>query len=101
MMKLSFILLNNNSRRLFSTSKNVIKLTLLTKDNCPLCDDAKEAIHERYGDQFEIDQVDITKDRQLFRKYKLEIPVFYYKDKFLMKNKVNFELLDSILKEQK
>ena len=74
-----------------------LKLTLFTKDNCPLCEEAKEFIEENFPNKFSIDEVDITKNRDLFRKFKLDIPVFYFNDKFLMKHKADKNLLEKLL----
>ncbi len=38
-----------------SYSSNKIKLTLFTKKECSLCDDAKEIIQETYPDKFIIE----------------------------------------------
>lgn len=81
------------------TSKKPIKLTLFTKQNCSLCDEAKERIDELYPNRFVIEEVDITKDRALFRKFKLDIPVFYHDNQFLMQHKVNQEALEELIKK--
>lgn len=74
-----------------------IKLILYTKKNCSLCDEAKEIIEETYPNKFEIEDVDITKNRDLFRKFKLDIPVFYYNGEFLMKHRVDHQALKNLL----
>ncbi len=77
---------------------NKIKLTLYTKENCTLCDEAKEIIEESYPNTFCFEEVDITKNnRELFRKFKFEIPVFYFNEEFLMKNRVDKKALDDLL----
>ena len=52
------------------------KLTLLSKKDCPLCDEAKGALSE-FSKECEINLrvVDIYKDQILWNKYKFEIPV--------------------------
>lgn len=80
-----------------SSSADKIKLVLYTKKNCSLCDEAKEQIEELYPDKFSIEEVDITKNRELFRKFKLDIPVFYFNDRFLMQHRVDRAALESIL----
>ena len=87
------------SKLLYSTEQiaKKIKLTLYTKDNCSLCDEAKEIIEETYPLKFEIEDVDITKNRELFRKFKLDIPVFYYNGQFLMKHRVDHQALKSLI----
>jgi hypothetical protein len=76
-----------------------IKLTLYTKKQCQLCDEAKELIDHLYPNRFVIEEIDIVKDRALFRKFKLDIPVFYHGSKFLMQHKVDKTALDSLIKE--
>ncbi|HLX64028.1 MAG TPA: glutaredoxin family protein [Planctomycetota bacterium] len=54
----------------------MLKFTLYSKPNCPLCDKAKAALHEfRRECVFDLDVVDIESDVQLFEKYKHDIPV--------------------------
>lgn len=88
----------SQSKRLFTTnSERLIKLTLYTKKNCQLCDEAKEEIEELYPNRFSIEEIDITKDKALLRKFKLDIPVFYWNGNFLMQHKVNKDVLDALL----
>jgi hypothetical protein len=82
----------------FNNSEKIL-LTLYTKSKCSLCDNAKEFIEENYPNRFTIEEVDITKDRVLFRKFKLDIPVFYYKGNFLMKHKADKTVLDKLIRE--
>lgn len=102
MNKLVLNLLKNYSTRLalirrFSESNNKIKLILYTKSNCSLCDEAKEFIEDNYPNKFAIEEVDITKDRALFRKFKLDIPVFYHNGELLMQHKADKTKLDSLI----
>lgn len=76
-----------------------IKLVLYTKEDCSLCDEAKDLIEEMYPEKFLIEEVDITKNnREIFRKYKLDIPVFHHDGKFLMKHRVDTKALDDLIK---
>ncbi len=75
-----------------------IKLVLYTKEDCSLCETAKEQIEEQYPNQFIIEEVDITKNnRELFRKYKYDIPVFHYNGEFLMMHRVDTKALDKLI----
>lgn len=96
MLKISRII----SRVFSSENKQTlpIKLTLYTKTNCQLCDEAKEFLEENYPNKFIIKEVDITKSRELFRKFKLDIPVFYHNNEFLMQHKVDVEKIEDLLK---
>ena len=86
------------------TTKNLlgkqIKLVLYTKEDCTLCDEAKELIEDLYPDKFNIEEVDITKNnRELFRKFKLDIPVFYFNGEFLMKHRVDKSALEKLVNQ--
>ena len=82
-----------------SSSKTRIRLTLYTKPECSLCDKAKEDLEETYGDLFELEEVNILKSRDLFRKFKLDIPVFYFNGEFLMQHKIDRQKLDDLIKK--
>jgi len=94
-----------SSRMFFSSVKkspDLIKLVLYTKEDCSLCDDAKATIEECYPDQFSIEEVDITKNnRDLFRKFKFDIPVFYHNETFLMKHRVDKDALKNLILKYK
>jgi glutaredoxin len=54
----------------------VTKLTLYTKPDCSLCDEALAAIERVHRSvRFEIEQVDITRDHTLRARYGERIPV--------------------------
>lgn len=92
--------LNFSMIRPLSTQKSqLIRLTLYTKKNCSLCDEAKETIEDLYPNRFTFDEVDITKNRELFRKFKLDIPVFYYNGAFLMQHRASKEALDKLIND--
>lgn len=87
-------------RPLSITQKSqLIRLTLYTKKNCSLCDEAKETIEELYPNRFTFEEVDITKNKELFRKFKLDIPVFYYNGEFLMQHRASKEALDKLIND--
>ncbi|KAK2870722.1 hypothetical protein Q8A67_023249 [Cirrhinus molitorella] len=70
-------------------------LTLFTKDPCPLCDEAKEAL-EPYKHRFELQEVDITRPENSvwLDRYQYDIPVFHLNGQFLMMHRVNTALLE-------
>ena len=99
-LKLSRILnLAKRSSSHNATSDGKIKLVLYTKSNCSLCDTAKEFIEDNYPDKFLIEEIDITKDKTLFRKFKLDIPVFYYQGSLLMQHRAEKSALDKLIYE--
>jgi glutaredoxin len=52
------------------------KVTLYSKPDCPLCDDAREALGRvRERAPFDLVEVDISTDRQLEAAYRERIPV--------------------------
>ncbi|XP_077870266.1 glutaredoxin-like protein C5orf63 homolog isoform X2 [Saccoglossus kowalevskii] len=73
-------------------------LTLYTKKVCPLCDDAKEIL-KKYDSRFILQEVDITtkQNKDWYKLYRYDIPVFHFNGKFLMKHRVNEQLLDEML----
>jgi len=84
----------------FSTKPVLPVLTLYTKHICPLCDEAK-AVLENYKHRFQLEEVDIKAkgNETWFDKYRYEIPVFHLNGSFLMKHRVNEELLDKELRK--
>ena len=52
------------------------KVTVYSKPNCHLCDEAKAAIHEAGCEgQFILEEVNIESDPDLLERYRYEIPV--------------------------
>jgi glutaredoxin len=52
------------------------KVTLYSKPDCPLCDDARAALERiRARSPFELEEVDITSREALFTEYRERIPV--------------------------
>lgn len=88
------------STRYFAIESSLPVLTMFTKEVCPLCDEAK-AILQNYKSRFFLEEVDITQkgNEMWFEKYRYEIPVFYLNGSFLMKHRVNEQLLGEKLKK--
>jgi glutaredoxin len=52
------------------------KITFYTKQNCPLCEEAKSLLQIFQADHdFEIEEIDIYSDERLLEKYQISIPV--------------------------
>jgi glutaredoxin len=52
------------------------RITIYTRKNCCLCDDAKVAIRDaRTKAVFEVDEIDIDSDPELQKRYNDEVPV--------------------------
>uniref|UniRef100_A0A8C4HNG8 Glutaredoxin-like protein n=1 Tax=Dicentrarchus labrax TaxID=13489 RepID=A0A8C4HNG8_DICLA len=88
--------------RLFTTNTlpTLPCLTLFTKDPCPLCDEAKEAL-EPLKHRVRQTQVDISlpENRLWSDRYRWDIPVFHLNGQFVMKHRVDVVLLDKLLQD--
>lgn len=101
----SWNLLLNSPRmniRKMTTEQLLPILTLYTKENCSLCDEALEVLRP-YKHRFQLEEVDIKKkeNKDWFNKYRYDIPVFHFNGKFLMKHKVDLQMFEKALKEYK
>jgi len=70
------------------------KLTLYTRDPCPLCDELKEDLSP-YLHLVDFETVDISKKDNVrwLRLYRYEIPVLFLNREFLCKHRLNEALL--------
>lgn len=70
-------------------NKEQIKLLFYTKPDCPLCDEAKSVLQEikKKLTYIVVEDVDITKNLNLFTKYKLRIPVLEMDGKHLFETR--------------
>jgi glutaredoxin len=75
-----------------------MKIRILSKPDCHLCDEAKETI-ERVTKRLpiEIEVVNIQNDPQLFDQYRYDIPVIFLDDRKIFKHRVDKEKLKKIL----
>nr|XP_054756321.1 glutaredoxin-like protein C5orf63 homolog [Lytechinus pictus] len=86
-------------RRRFSD--NLPVLTLYTKEQCSLCDDAKEVL-QKFSNKFVLKEVDITApgNEEWKRLYQYDIPVFHFNGKYLMRHRVDEDLFHKKLEEK-
>lgn len=82
-----------------------IKITLLTKPQCPLCEYAEEILLSLTDEvAFDLECIDITSDKRLHRKYQYDIPVVLMDGKFVAKHRLNrkeiFQLIKAYQKKQ-
>ena len=76
-----------------------LTLKLYTKPDCPLCDDAKDALNAVAADSpIEIQEIDITSNLGLFTKYKDSIPVLEMNGKRMFEHRINVGVLKRKLK---
>jgi glutaredoxin len=73
---------------------NIEQLEMLveiySKNDCCLCDEAKAIIEKvRKITPFDFKETDITKDENLFEKYKYEIPIIFLNGRKIFKYKVD------------
>ena len=75
-------------------------LTLFTKENCQLCDEALEKLSPHLS-KVKLEIIDIEDDgrEKEYDKFKYEIPVFFFNKKFLCKNNIDLEKFHSALKD--
>lgn len=76
------------------------KLTLFTRDPCPLCDELKLQL-EPYMDKCTFESVDIARKENVrwLRLYRYEIPVLFFNGEYLCKHRLDEKLLVRKLKE--
>lgn len=76
-----------------------LTLKLYTKPDCPLCDDAKDALNAVAADSpIKIEEIDITSNLGLFTKYKDSIPVLEMNGKRMFEHRIDVRVLKRKLK---
>ena len=67
-------------------------LTLFTKEDCQLCDEALDKLSP-YLEHVELEVIDIEDDGREadYDKFRYEIPVFFFNKKFLCKNWIDLD----------
>ncbi len=77
-----------------------LKVTFYTKENCSLCDLAREMIRDLRDDaSFELETVDITKSPDAWEAYREKIPVIEVREEILWGRIDEGELRDFILRK--
>ena len=76
-------------------------LTLYSKPGCHLCEDVRALLDELQPEAgFQIDEIDITSDRELFARYRYEIPVLMKDGKELARGRITDRELVACLKPE-
>lgn len=85
-----------SSRNLTSAIKPT--LTMYTKEDCSLCDDAKEILIP-YLKRVHFEEVNILEpgNEDYLHKYRFDIPVFHLNGNYLMKHRVDKDSLETAL----
>ena len=75
-----------------------IKLTLFTKENCGLCEKAKDAIRLVQSEyEIEVNEIDIYSDDALLEEYQLMIPVIQMNGETVAYGKIHkIDILNAI-----
>lgn len=67
-----------------------IQVTIYSKTDCHLCDEAKAVLHDfavRYP--LQIEEIDIESDKEVYEKFKHEIPVILVEGRKLFKYRID------------
>ena len=74
-------------------------IEIFSKENCQLCDEAKSVIKKvKMSIEFDFIEIDITKDKEIFEKYKYDIPVIHLNGVIAFKHRLNeLDLKNKIL----
>ena len=86
--------------RSYSKSKTLPVLTLFTKEDCQLCDEALEKLSPHL-ESVSLEVIDIEEEGREteYDKFRYEIPVFFLDKKFLCKNYIDLDKFHSAMKE--
>ena len=80
-------------------TKKLPVLTLFTKENCQLCDEALDKLSP-FLSSVKLETIDIEDEgrEKEYDKYRYEIPVFYFNKKFLCKNYIDLDKFHEAMK---
>jgi glutaredoxin len=71
-------------------ASNIPLVEIYSKANCELCDKLKEVVNKVSLDiEFELKEIDITLDNELFEKYKYDIPVVHINGVIAFKHRLD------------
>jgi glutaredoxin len=77
-----------------------MRITLFAKPGCHLCDDVRALLEELREERgFELDEVDITRDAEVFARYRYEIPVVWRDGKEIARGRISDRELVKCLTE--
>lgn len=75
-----------------------MRVTLYSKAGCHLCDEAREHLEDLASDHiFELDEIDIRRDDQLFERYRYRIPVIMVDGVERLEGRITAEDVRSLL----
>ncbi len=80
--------------------KKLHKIVLYSKPGCHLCEIAKDALSSLKGEfDYELEEVNINDDPDLFEKYKYTIPVMVIDQKTMLESRIDTYKLRRALNE--
>ncbi|XP_067212315.1 acetyl-CoA acetyltransferase, mitochondrial isoform X2 [Linepithema humile] len=77
------------------------KLTLYTKNPCPLCEVLKNQLHLHFTGRYQLEEIDITAQgsERYFKLYQYDIPVLFLEGQYLCKHRLDVDLLEKRLND--
>ncbi len=77
-----------------------IQVTIYSKKDCHLCDEAKAVLRDFAVEYpLQIEEIDIESEKEVFEKFKHEIPVIFVMGRKSFKYRIDKKKLDRILKD--
>ena len=93
-------LISKSLRRSYCESKKLPVLTLFTKEDCQLCDEALEKLSPHlHSVQLEVIDIEEEGRETEYDKFRYEIPVFFLNKKFLCKNYIDLDKFHTAVTE--
>ncbi|EFN85668.1 Acetyl-CoA acetyltransferase, mitochondrial [Harpegnathos saltator] len=85
--------------KLINSILPLLKLTLYTKQSCPLCDGLKKELRLRFTGRYKLEEVDISAEgnERYYNQYRNDIPVLFADGQYLCKHRLDADLLESRL----
>ncbi|XP_043266663.1 acetyl-CoA acetyltransferase, mitochondrial isoform X2 [Venturia canescens] len=77
------------------------RITLFTKNPCPLCDVLKDELETHFSSRYQLEQIDISAqgNESFYKLYRYDIPVLFLEGQYLCKHRLDTQLLEKRLKE--
>jgi glutaredoxin len=68
------------------------RVTFYTKAGCHLCEEARDMLDDIAAlTQFELTEIDIRSNMEIFERYRYRIPVIIINDDTLLEGRINFQ----------
>ena len=74
-----------------SQDQSVFEVTFYTKAGCHLCEDARDMLDDIAAQtSFELTEIDIRKDMNIFEQYRYRIPVILINNETIIEGRIEF-----------